>query len=527
MHDKIQCRMNFAKLNDCVVPEEEVRKCTSRLNPDKHDGKTFYSNHLIHGGNALAERLSQLYTAMLVHGYTPVSLLDAKLVSIPKDKRANLCCSDNYRGIALIIAIAKLFDLIILDRCGNTSLVTKPLQFAYKVNHSTSMCTTMLKETIHYFWSKNSVVFAAFVDATKAFDLVDFEKLFELLLLRGVPGPIIRLLFDGYRRQRVTAIWNGCESKPFPVTNGVRQGAIASAVLFSVYLDELLSRLERAGIGCHINDNFYGAFAYADDLTLLAPTIGGLSQMINVMEAYGTEYMVKFNPNKTKCMAFPPRKNITAELPVITVAGRDVEWVEKFKYLGTLITPNLTDRIDIENKRAHFIRSANYVLSTFSVAPANVKSRLVQTYCTSLHGCQSWKLADRTTDKLRTAWNVVQRKVWRLPNMAHSKYLPHLAGNDDLKRQMVNRFRKFNMQLERSNNPVVKSLYELSRENTLSVFHMNMAFLDQMEDVQLPDDNTLRIVSQIRELNECMDNQSDCGLTTSQIKDILYYISTM
>ena len=253
------------------------------------------------------------------------------------------------------------------------------------------MCTTLVKETIQYFWSKNSVVYVSFVDAKKAFDLVDFDKLFDLLLLHGVPGPVIRLLYDGYKRQRVLSVWNGCESKTFPVTNGVRQGAVISAVLFSVYLDELLSRLEEAGIGCHINGNFYGAFAYADDLTLLAPTIDGLKQMFTILEKYGTEYKVKFNPVKTKCMVFSEKRINTAELPVVRLTGRDVEWVEKFKYLGTLLTPALTDRCDIENKRTHFIRSVNYVLSTFADAPSNVKSRLIQTYCTSMHGCQSWK----------------------------------------------------------------------------------------------------------------------------------------
>ena len=130
--------MNTAKIDDCIVSGEEVRKCISHLNPNKHDGNSFYSNHLIHGGVVLSERLSQLFTAMLIHGYTPDTLLDAKLVSIPKDNRSNLRSSDNYRGIALIIAIAKLSDLIFLHRYGNTSLATKPLQFAYKANHSTT-----------------------------------------------------------------------------------------------------------------------------------------------------------------------------------------------------------------------------------------------------------------------------------------------------------------------------------------------------------------------------------------------------
>ena len=42
------------------------------------------------------------------------------------------------------------------------------------------------------------------LDATKAFDCVRYDKLFELLLktdIEGLPGTVIRLLLDSYTRQ--------------------------------------------------------------------------------------------------------------------------------------------------------------------------------------------------------------------------------------------------------------------------------------------------------------------------------------
>ena len=59
------------------------------------------------------------------------------------------------------------------------------------------------------------------------------------------------------------------ESASFRVKNGVRQGAILSPSLFCVYLDNLLSQLREAGVGCHVGGLFLGAFGYADDVTLL------------------------------------------------------------------------------------------------------------------------------------------------------------------------------------------------------------------------------------------------------------------
>ena len=144
-----------------------------------------------------------------------------------------------------------------------------------------------------------------------------------------------------------------------------------------------------------------------------------------------------------------------------------------------------------------------------------------------MHGSQSWKLTANTTDKIRTAWNVVQRKVWRLPNLAHSNLLPLLAGNDNMQTQVFKRFRKFRSKLMGSNNPVVKSLYEMSQGSTHSVLGWNIAFLDHMNPPVPANDVTLRVCAQIRELNACLDGQSDCGLNGTQIKDILNYISTM
>ena len=74
----------------------------------------------------------------------------------------------------------------------------------------------------------------------------------------------------------MAASWNGCTSNPFSVTNGVRQGGVLSPIHFNVYMDELIDKLKMNDVGCHIGRQFTGAFCYADDLTLLSPTIRGL-----------------------------------------------------------------------------------------------------------------------------------------------------------------------------------------------------------------------------------------------------------
>ena len=50
--------------------------------------------------------------------------------------------------------------------------------------------------------------------------------------------------------------------------------------MFNVYLDELIKMLSEQGLGCHLHGQLVGAFIYADDVTLLAPTSTALNVML-------------------------------------------------------------------------------------------------------------------------------------------------------------------------------------------------------------------------------------------------------
>ena len=55
------------------------------------------------------------------------------------------------------------------------------------------MCSMLVKEAISYFVNNNSQVSCMFVDATKAFDKVEYSKLFELLLDRRLRLELLEL----------------------------------------------------------------------------------------------------------------------------------------------------------------------------------------------------------------------------------------------------------------------------------------------------------------------------------------------
>ncbi len=234
--EKIQ-QEDFSSRN---ISYDDVESALKLLNQHKRDGgEGTYSDHFIHGPRRLKVMISLLFSSILTHGYTPQKLLEATIVSIPKDMKKDLSDSDNQRGIALCSAMCKIFDLVIINRYGD-KLNSSKLQFAFKQEHSTTACTGIIKEVVKHYNDRGSAVFSCLIDASKAFDRVSFVKLFELLIKRGLPSIVIRTIIDMYLRQRIRTEWCGATSEYFTVTNGTKQGQILSPLLYNCYMDELI-----------------------------------------------------------------------------------------------------------------------------------------------------------------------------------------------------------------------------------------------------------------------------------------------
>ena len=158
--------------------------------------------------------ISCLLSGMLVHGVVPDDFVSSTTVPIPKGCNVNLTVSDNYRGITLSSIFGKVLDLIVLMRYSD-KLESNSLQFGFKAKHSTAMCTMIVKEVISYYVNNGSQVACTFLDATKAFDRVEYCKLFNLLLIRQLPPVVIRILLNMYTNQQIWVLWNGVYSNVF------------------------------------------------------------------------------------------------------------------------------------------------------------------------------------------------------------------------------------------------------------------------------------------------------------------------
>ncbi len=202
-----------------------------KLKHSKSDGCTgILSNHIIHAGDRLACYLALLFTSMLRHGSSPDGMLLGTMIPLPKGKWINLSCSDNYRAITLSTIFDKLLDFIILNK--EHQLNTSELQFSFKKGSSTSLYISMVEETISYYVHNGTNVYGLLLDASKAFDQVNYCKCFRILINRRFCPIYSRLLLNMYTNQKLRFRWNSEFSELFSVTNGVNQAGVISPILF-------------------------------------------------------------------------------------------------------------------------------------------------------------------------------------------------------------------------------------------------------------------------------------------------------
>ena len=143
------------------------------------------------------------------------------------------------------------------------------------------------------------------------------------------------------------------------MTNGVRQGGVLSPILFTVYIDELLLRLESRGIWNH---HFVGAVCYADDIVLLSPSASGLRSMLNICSDFANRHSLIFNASKTQLVRFSLLSDSCSHF---LFDGHQLTLSKSANHLGHILSSNLSDDDDILASQRDMCRKANSMLCIF------------------------------------------------------------------------------------------------------------------------------------------------------------------
>ena len=151
------------------------------------------AEHLFYCSSRINPHLSIFFNMCLTHGHLPVSCLKTVISPVIKNTIADVSDANNYRPIDVSTIFSKLFEHVILHFIS-FHLQTSDNQFGFKAKHGTDLCAFLLKQSIASYVNQNTPVYAAFLDASKAYDRVNHAVLFKKLIAHDVPMCFVRLL---------------------------------------------------------------------------------------------------------------------------------------------------------------------------------------------------------------------------------------------------------------------------------------------------------------------------------------------
>ena len=194
-------------------------------------------------------------------------------------------------------------------------------------------------------------VFAAFIDLRKAFDTVWRDGLFYKMLLNGINGKTCNIIRSMLQNGLSTQYLSSC---------GVKQGDVLSPILFYLFIDDLVKKLNSFPSGAiSINVLSINSLLYADDIVLLANSKETLQTFLDIFDDYCTSWKLHMITDKSKVVVF--NSNGKQFLNTFKCANCTLETANSYCYLGVTFKHNgsltHTSKLLMEKPKKHCSRS--------------------------------------------------------------------------------------------------------------------------------------------------------------------------
>lgn len=236
------------------------------------------------------------------------------------------------------------------------------------------------------------------------------------------------------------------------------QGGLTSPDLFNVYINGLIEELRSTRVGCHVGGVCVNNLSYADDMVLLSPSIKGLRKLLSVCEHYADAYGLKYNVLKTEMMIFSSGRG-PENVPEVNLNGSVVRAVQRFRYLGHILTPDLKDGQDMKRERRALSIRSNMLARRFGGCSNEVKLTLFNAYCQCFYTCQLWvDFKRKSYSTMRVQYNDGFRTLMRLPRYCSASGMFAEAGVPDFFAVMRARVASFWGRLRSSGNSILQAV---------------------------------------------------------------------
>ena len=262
----------------------------------------------------------------------------SKSLIVPIHKKGSQNDPNNYRGISLLSIFSKIFMNIVytrINRWCNVNGILCPEQGGFKKGYSTIDSIFTLNTIINkYTQRKGGRFYCAFIDFTKAFDLLNRDAIWFKLQKLKMSSKMIRMLRGIYQSVTARVITGDGLTGYFDCPWGVKQGCILSPNLFNLYINDLPAYFrDRGTYQIPLIEHEVSMLLYADDLVLLADSAIELQRQLNLLLEYCKTWDLKVNEGKSKTMVFRNGGKLRSYEKWF-YNGKQLETCTYFTYLG-------------------------------------------------------------------------------------------------------------------------------------------------------------------------------------------------
>ena len=228
----------------------------------------------------------------------------------------------------------------------------------------------------------------SFIDYAKAFDCVDHNKLWKILIDGNTTPPLLLLEKSVCRFQEATVRTGHGTTDWFQIGKQVHQGCILAPCLFNLFAEYIMRNagLEEAQARIKIARRNINNLRYADDTTLMVESEEELKSLLMKEKEESEKVGLKLNIQKTKIMVSSP----------ITSRQIDVETVADFIFGDSKITADGDCSHEIKRRLLlgrKVMTNLDSVLKSRDIT-LQTKVHLVKAmvFPVVMYGCESWTI---------------------------------------------------------------------------------------------------------------------------------------
>ena len=407
----------ISPLNDEESPDilySEVEAAIQSLKKNKSPGADGITAEMLQaGGEQLARQMHKLCNKAWQESTIPEEWGKSLLVPIPK--KGDLSNCSNYRTISLINHTGKVLLTVLLNRLkSHLDPYLSEEQAGFRKDRSTVHQILSLRLLAEKAKRQGKKMFNCFIDFQKAFDTIKHKIIWSTLESYGVEPKMVTLLRQIYEKaQSAVRIGKEC-GEWFHTDVGTRQGDPLSPLLFIAYLDRMMDQVRQNTCGVQIGGMSINNLRFADDIDLIDEDFSSLQRQIELTKEAAEQAGLLLNTNKTKIMVFGDRKLGNS----VQVAGKTIENVEKFEYLGSLLTwdNNCSEEIKRRiGKATGAMASLKHIWGSKKLSLDN-KLKVLTTcvFSVLLYASETWTLKQNDRKKLLAFEMKCYRRVLRI-----------------------------------------------------------------------------------------------------------------